>query len=73
MAVRFALWELQLYADTHGCCDNDVMCLTENFRKQYKELLEEYECKYSAVTSQRDKDCTWATTPFPWVNNGSDC
>ncbi len=71
MAVRFAIWELQLYLDTHFC-DSEAMCLMNSYREQYKEVLKEYECKYGALTSMSDDDCTWTTTPFPWVNCGSD-
>lgn len=71
MAVRFALLELQLYTDTHGC-DCESAMLIEDLTQQYKELLKDYECKYGAITSMHDNDCTWATTPFPWVNCGSD-
>ena len=71
MAVRFALLELQLYTDTHGCdCETEVY--TQSLMRQYQELLKEYECKYGAINSMYDKDCTWTTTPFPWVNCGSD-
>ncbi len=72
MAVRFVLWELQLYKDTHGC-DCETQKLVEAFRRQYKELLKEYECKYGPLTSMHDEECMWTETPFPWVNCGGDC
>lgn len=72
MAVRFALWDLHLYTDTHGCdCETDS--LAEGYMQQYKDLLKEYECKYGALSPIPDKECTWANTPFPWVNCGGDC
>ena len=71
MAVRFALWDLHLYTDTHGC-DCETRKLTETLRRQCDELLKEYECKYGPLTSMNNEDCTWAETPFPWVSCGGD-
>ena len=72
MAVRFAMWELHLYTDTHGC-DCETESLMDSYRHQYKELLKEYECKYGPLTAERDTDCSWTAIPFPWVNCGGDC
>ncbi len=72
MSVRFALWELQLYTDTHGC-DCETLKLIESLRRQCEELLKEYECKYGSLTSMHDVDCSWTEIPFPWVNCGGDC
>lgn len=72
MSLRFVLWELHLYTDTHGC-DCETKKLTESFRRQYKELLKEYECKYGSLTPMHDEDCMWTETPFPWANCGGDC
>lgn len=72
MAVRFALWDLHLYEDTHGCdCVSRELC--EKYKHRYAELLKEYECKYGPLTSMHDDNCLWAETTFPWVNCGGDC
>ena len=72
MAIRFAIWDLHLYMDTHGC-DSESCSLMSAYKKQYAKALEEYECKYGPLSPMNDTDCTWATTPFPWVNCGGDC
>lgn len=72
MAIRFAIWDLHLYLDTHQC-DRAAMELIKKYKMQYMELLEEYECKYGCISA---KDChgeNWLSKPFPWDNSGSDC
>ncbi len=71
MAVKFAIWDLHLYCDTHPG-DYEVKRLIKEYKEKYMALLDEYECKYGAITSKDDENCTWTTVPFPWVN-GSDC
>ena len=72
MAVRMVLIELRLYMDTHGC-EAETMCMFREYKEKYEKLLREYEKKYGALCGIQDEDCCWATTPFPWVNSGSDC
>ncbi len=72
MAVRFVMWELHLYLDTHPC-DEDAMRLLERYKKQYENLLEEYKCQYGPLTAECGSGEAWIGRPFPWVNTGSDC
>ncbi len=72
MTVRFAMWDLHLYLDTH-CGDEEAIELLENYREKYRELLREYECKYGPVSVKDSYSSAWIKMPFPWVNNGGDC
>ena len=72
MAVRFAIWDLHLYLDTHSG-DCTAMELVESYKKKYAQLLEEYVCQYGPLTADGEKADKWLCTPFPWVNSGSDC
>lgn len=71
MAVRLAIWELHLYLSTNPD-DCDAKCLMKEYTEKYYALLDEYECRYGALTAKPDNDCTWSTVPFPWVNCGGD-
>lgn len=72
MAVRFAIWDLHLYLDTH-CGDEEAMALIKRYTEKYRELLREYQCKYGPLTADEGHGAPWIKTPFPWVNSGSDC
>lgn len=71
MAVKFAIWDLHLYCVTHPE-DYEAKKKIREYKEKLAVILEEYECKYGAITSKDDENCTWTTVPFPWVN-GSDC
>ncbi len=72
MAVRFAIWDLHLYLDTH-CKDSAAEELLRKYEEQYKALKEEYECKYGCISSKGCKCENWLGKPFPWDNAGGDC
>lgn len=72
MSVRFAMWELHLYLDTH-CGDLQAAELLERYKEKYKELLKEYECSYGPLTAEEGYGAKWLGKPFPWINTGSDC
>ena len=72
MAIRFAIWDLHLYLDTH-CGDEEAAELTEKYTEKYRQLLKEYECKYGPLTADDAYGACWLKGPFPWVNGGSDC
>lgn len=72
MAVRFAIWDLHLYLNTH-CDDEEAMELIKRYTEKYRELLKEYQCKYGPLTADAGHGAPWIKTPFPWVNSGSDC
>lgn len=71
MAIRFAIWDLHLYLDTHpgDCAATELI---EKYKKQYEKVLPEYICRFGPLTAE---DCSekWLCSPFPWVNTGSDC
>ncbi len=71
MALRFTIWELHLYLVTHPE-DCEAMEMMKAYKEKYMSILEEYECRYGAITAKDDEHCTWTTIPFPWVNCGSD-
>lgn len=72
MAVRFAIWDLHLYLDTH-CGDNAAKELLTKYKEQYKSLKEEYECKYGSISSGTAECEDWLSKPFPWDNSEGDC
>lgn len=72
MALRFAIWDLHLYLDTHEC-DKKARELLEDYVEQYHEIIDEYLCKYGPISIKDDNRDKWLCTPFPWVNTGSDC
>ena len=72
MSVRFAMWELHLYLDTH-CSDMQAAELLNKYTEKYRELLKEYECKYGPISAMDGYGAMWLKSPFPWVNSGGDC
>ncbi len=72
MAIRFAIWDLHLYLDTH-CDDHTAKELSEKYIKQYQGLICEYENKYGCLTSDNCHGENWMQKPFPWDNSGGDC
>ena len=72
MAIRFAMWDLHLYLDTHkGDCT--AAELVESYRKKYFEILEEYVSQYGPLTADCEQSEKWLCSPFPWVNQAGDC
>lgn len=65
MAVRFYLWDLHLYLDTHPC-DKTAMELHERYMLKEKELKEEYECKFGPLTHSAATGEEWIKAPWPW-------
>lgn len=72
MAVRFAIWDLHLYLDTH-CGDVQATELLEKYMEKYEEMLKDYVCKYGPITFSQGTTKQWLSCPFPWVNTGSEC
>lgn len=69
MAVRFAMWDLHLYLDTHPD-DEEKLCLLGSYKEKYKAMLPEYESKYGPLCPMAGSGCSWLT-PFPWVKGGA--
>lgn len=70
MALRFAMWELHLYLDTHPD-DEDKLRLLNSYKEKYAAALPEYESKHGPLSPATGSGCTWIDTPFPWVKGGS--
>ena len=66
---RFAMWDLNLYLNTHPT-DRNVMMLFNQYRNAYKKAVEDYQNKYGALTVE-DTDTNsgywaWNKSPWPW-------
>ncbi len=70
MALRFAMWELHLYLDTHPD-DEEKLCLLNSYKEKYAAALSEYESKYGPLSPATGSGCKWINTPFPWVKGGN--
>lgn len=71
MAVRFSMWDLHLYLDTHPC-DETAAELLERYKEKYRRLLSEYECKYGPLSPESGHGEAWTKAPWPWDKAG-DC
>ena len=65
----FAMWDLNLYLNTHPT-DRNVMMLFEQYRNSYKKAVEDYQNKYGAL-SVKDASInsgywSWNRCPWPW-------
>lgn len=65
----FALWDLNLYLNTHPT-DRNVMMLFDKYRNSYKKAMELYQSKYGPL-SVDDADInsgywSWNKCPWPW-------
>lgn len=68
MALRFIMWDLHLYLDTHPD-DEEKLCLLNTYKEKYATALPEYESKYGPLCPETGSGCSWLT-PFPWVKGG---
>ena len=74
MAVRFALYDLGLYLDSHPC-DEQAMQLRRLYKEKLHKLIDEYEQCYGAyVLTQHDVSCwqEWVSGPWPWEYTKGD-
>lgn len=69
-AYAFAVWELELFLDTHP--DNrQAMESRTNYRQKMQALKEEYEQKFgpyvcTAADLNGEEHWTWIDDPWPW-------
>ena len=68
MALRFVMWDLHLYLDTHPD-DEENLCLLNTYKEKYAAMLPEYESKYGPLCPETGAGCSWLT-PFPWAKGG---
>lgn len=69
MAIRFAMWDLHLYLDTHPD-DEEKLCLLNSYKEKYEAMLPEYESLCGPLSPDMGSGCSWLT-PFPWVKGGA--
>lgn len=69
MALRFIMWDLHLYLDTHPD-DEEKLCLLNTYKEKYAAALPEYESKHGPLSPESGAGCSWLT-PFPWVKGGT--
>ncbi|MBQ5970724.1 MAG: spore coat protein CotJB [Clostridia bacterium] len=73
MAIRFSIWDLHLYLDTHPD-DAAAQALLEKYRAQYEEISQAYVEKYGPYTSaDSPKAAAWLKAPWPWDNTRGNC
>lgn len=70
-AIRFSMWDLHLYLDTHPC-DETAAELLENYREKYCCIKEEYEKAYGPLTHECCCGECWLKGPWPWERE-CDC
>lgn len=66
-AVRFALWELHLFLDTHpnNC---EAARKQEEYKARDEKLTKEFEEKFGPIgeTPQNTSRWAWISDPWPW-------
>lgn len=70
-AIRFSMWDLHLYLDTHPC-DETAAELLENYRQKYCCIREEYEKTYGPLTAESGFGERWLKGPWSWERE-CDC
>lgn len=65
----FAMWDLNLYLNTHPT-DRNVMMLFDQYRTSYRKALSDYENKYGPLhvdsTKTNSVSWEWNKSPWPW-------
>lgn len=65
----FAMWDLNLYLNTHPT-DKNVMMLFDQYRTAYKKAANDYENKYGSLhvvnTNVNSSYWDWNKCPWPW-------
>ena len=68
-ALDFAIWETQLYLDTHPS-DQTALAAMEKYRCERNEAVAAYEAQYGRYVRTSDDvygDCwSWVNGPWPW-------
>lgn len=66
-ALKFAIWELHLFLDSHPY-NTDATKKKEEYEKNLKVLIREYENKYGRIfpTSKNTSRYEWISSPWPW-------
>lgn len=66
-AVRFALWELHLFLDTHPN-NSDAARKQEEYKSRNEALTAEFEEKFGPIgeTPENTSRWAWICDPWPW-------
>ena len=73
MEYDFALYDLNLYLDTHPS-DSDTIMTFRALRNTYDQLVDEYVHRFGPLTAKQvtsDNYWTWVSEPWPW-EGGAD-
>lgn len=70
-AIRFSMWDLHLYLDTHPT-DETAAKLLETYCEKYRCIKEEYEKVFGALTPSEGFGEAWLKNPWPWERE-CDC
>lgn len=72
-ALRFSMWELHLFLDSHpnNC---EAAKKMEEYRKKYDELTAEFESVFGPLneTSAHTSRWAWIAGPWPWETEEED-
>jgi len=72
LAVKFALWDLHLYLDTHPG-DLGALALCKKYDAKYQLLKQEYEEEYGLLSASDAQGVSWLKNPWPWEKEGCGC
>ena len=65
----FAMWDLNLYLNTHPT-DRNVMMMFDQYRTSYRKAVNDYESKYGPLhldsTNTNSGYWEWNKSPWPW-------
>lgn len=66
-ALRFSMWELHLFLDSHPN-NAEASRKMDEYRKKYNELITEYEAAYGPLNeiSSKTSRWEWVSGPWPW-------
>jgi spore coat protein JB len=70
MAIRFSIWDLHLYLDTHPG-DSQAMQLLAQYEAQYAEIKAQYEEQYGPFEPGNGE--AWLKSLWPWELGKGDC
>ncbi|MCL2509228.1 MAG: spore coat protein CotJB [Oscillospiraceae bacterium] len=68
-AVRFRIFDIHLYLDTHPS-DIQMLALCKKFESEYMLLKQEYEEKFGCIDMQGCHGVEWLKDPWPWDMEG---
>ena len=72
MAIRFAMWDLHLYLDTHPN-DEAAVRLLRQYEEQYEEIAAAYAEQFGPFEpSAAGSGASWLKAPWPWTNCGGN-